>query len=552
MKFFGSTEFNISHCRACRKAALTLVLAAIGAEAAAQALDGTIDDILDREVEAQVEAQVEASIEGQVEEQVEADVAASVEEQVEADVAASVEEQVEADVAASVEEQIEADVALSVEQQVESSVAQSIELEVESSVSESVELQVESDVAEAVELAIETEVGDSIELGVEVDPDLVESLEEALAGQAETSDGSGDGTAARFAGDVDPSGRSIEGNTWVVLVPAQFAERIESWGFVVRERRELAALDRVMLRVDAPEDRDIVQAALDLALDAPGTVVDYNHVYGASDEDVSALPAPTAAPVEASAFTPRSAGAVIGIVDSGLDTSHPALHGVEIEQRDFVPFANERPQAHGTAVASIILDAAGGPPRFDRLLAASVFFNDGDGKIRAATTGLIAGLDWLAQAPGIGVINMSLAGPPNQLLEVALDALAAEGITVAAAVGNNGPTSEPLYPAAYESVVGVTAVDSANRIYRYANRGRHVTFSAPGVQVRVAAPAGRYSTQSGTSLAAAYVAALIAETMTERAWSSTEALHHLKLTAADLGEPHFDEIFGFGLVHRTR
>ena len=44
-------------------------------------------------------------------------------------------------------------------------------------------------------------------------------------------------------------------------------------------------MDRVLLRVDAPEDRDIAQAALDLALDAPGTTVDFNHVYSPGADD---------------------------------------------------------------------------------------------------------------------------------------------------------------------------------------------------------------------------------------------------------------------------
>ena len=70
-------------------------------------------------------------------------------------------------------------------------------------------------------------------------------------------------------------------------MPTEHAERIPTWGFTIRERQDLATLDRVLLRVDAPEDREIAQAALELALDAPGTEVDFNHVYrpGADDED---------------------------------------------------------------------------------------------------------------------------------------------------------------------------------------------------------------------------------------------------------------------------
>ena len=98
-------------------------------------------------------------------------------------------------------------------------------------------------------------------------------------------------------------------------------------------------------------------------------------------------------------------------------------------------------------------------------------------------------------------------------------------------------------------VVGVTAVDSANRIYRYANRGRHVTFAAPGVRVKVADDGGGYSTESGTSMAAPYAAAIIAQAVAKGAApSNSEVLAALKATAIDLGAKDFDDVFGYGLI----
>ena len=144
---------------------------------------------------------------------------------------------------------------------------------------------------------------------------------------------------------------------------------------------------------------------------------------------------------------------------------------------------------------------------------------------------------------------MSLAGPPNRVLEAAISAASERGMLVIAAVGNNGPAGEPLYPAAYAHVVGVTAVDSANRIYRYANRGRHVTFAAPGVRVKVADDGGGYSTESGTSMAAPYAAAIIAQAVAKGvAPSNDEVLAALKAAAIDLGDKDFDDVFGYGLI----
>jgi hypothetical protein len=488
-------------------------------------------------------------LEDLVEEEIEELVEDQVEEQIEAEVEAQVEQQVEAQVEASVESQVEA----SVESQVEASVESQVEASVESQVEVSVETQVEAGVARSIEVQIEAGIGDTIEVAIDVDSDLIETLDDTLEagiGSAANAGGNEQQSSQRFQAAVDVNGRNIEAEVWVVLVPAEFAERIAAWGFTIREQRELNALDRVLLRVDAPEDRDIAQAALELALDAPGTVVDYNHVYGISDDAavVDAGPAPVAATAPAA----RS-GKAIGIIDSWLDATHPSLGGVAVVQQDFVPFGNDRTTAHGTAVASIMLGTSANPgasPRFDQLYAASVFFKDDEGGIRATSDGLLSALDWLAAADGVDVINMSLAGPPNALLEIVLDELAGQGLVIVAAVGNNGPTGPPLYPAAYDSVVGVTAVDSVQRIYRYANRGRQVMFAAPGVQVRVAAPAGTYAVKSGTSLAAPFVAALVAESIAARQWSAAEALHSLTATAVDLGEPHFDEIFGYGLVGR--
>ena len=57
------------------------------------------------------------------------------------------------------------------------------------------------------------------------------------------------------------------------------------------------------------------------------------------------------------------------------------------------------------------------------------------------------------------MINVSLVGPRNALLERVVASLVSRGHLIVAAVGNDGPAAPPLYPAAYDGVVGVTAVD---------------------------------------------------------------------------------------------
>ena len=86
----------------------------------------------------------------------------------------------------------------------------------------------------------------------------------------------------------------------------------------------------------------------------------------------------------------------------------------------------------------------------------------------------------------------------------------AHGIVLIAAVGNAGPRSAPLYPAADPAVIGVTATDADDKLLPQAVRGAQVVVAAPGVQVLEPAPDGGYQLTTGTSVAAAHVSGVAA------------------------------------------
>jgi subtilisin family serine protease len=100
-----------------------------------------------------------------------------------------------------------------------------------------------------------------------------------------------------------------------------------------------------------------------------------------------------------------------------------------------------------------------------------------------------------------------------------------------------------------DNIVGVTAVDAQNRVYRYANRGEHVDFSARGVAVAAIDAKGVLRDATGTSFAAPVVAARLASQMTKpdpaAAWRVIRAL---ETEARDLGARGRDPIYGAGLV----
>ena len=118
---------------------------------------------------------------------------------------------------------------------------------------------------------------------------------------------------------------------------------------------------------------------------------------------------------------------------------------------------------------------------------------------------------------------------------------AERGSYVVAAVGNAGPVATPLYPAAYDDVIGVTAIDERARVFLRASRGRHVDFAAPGVNVLTAQAEGGYATRTGTSMAAPFVTAVLTYArQQEKHVPMRQTLDRLRAAARDLGAPGFD------------
>lgn len=422
----------------------------------------------------------------------------------------------------------------------------------------------DSAVDKLVQEQVETALLDA--LAGQLEGDLERALDAAGAGALDGAAGTLSRTLARvqeiaptpdapFAAALDDEGFAIEDGVWVILATPERLKRIQRQGFVVREQRRLPGLNRVLLRVEAPTNRSLIEAAIAFEEAVPGTPIDHNHLYRTDGAPAPRGDAAGAAGRNrpggpAQATPPAHRGPSVGIVDSTVSREHEALRGADIVQRDFVPFARPRPEDHGTAVASIVVgDSAKlkGALRGSRLYAGAVFFEDDNGNSAATASSVVQALDWVI-ASGVDVVNMSLSGPPNRILEAAIAGAIERGAVVVAAVGNAGPASPPLYPAAYSGVVGVTALDDALGVYRYANRGPQVTFAAPGVAVPVARGDGSYGRESGTSMAAPHAASIIARALAASRRSPARVLSALEAAARDLGEAGFDETFGHGLI----
>ena len=183
------------------------------------------------------------------------------------------------------------------------------------------------------------------------------------------------------------------------------------------------------------------------------------------------------------------------------------------------------------------------------LYAADTFFIDQAGRVQTSAMVIARALDWLV-AQDVSVINMSLSGPKNKVLERSIEQVLQQGKVIVAAAGNNGPQGSPAYPAASKGVIAVTAVDRFQRPYSRANRGWYINFAAPGVGIWTPCIDGRGRFRNGTSYAAAYFTAMAAEQLNQPGMKQGhKALRKVsRKRALDLGPPGKDPIYGWGLV----
>ena len=270
-------------------------------------------------------------------------------------------------------------------------------------------------------------------------------------------------------------------------------EALQSLGYGVEEE-EVEGIGLALARITAPPGRSLSHALRQVRAIAPEAEASADNLYFPSG---AAMGLSSAMLAENGPVTTRAAG----LIDGGV-ARHPSLSG-PVEQRGFAKGA-PRPSAHGTAVASLISGAglirgsAPGTP----LIAADVY---GDDPAGGSAFAIARALGWMA-ARGVQVVTVSLVGPDNPLLAGAIRLAREKGVTVVAAVGNDGPAAPPAYPASYPDVVAVTGVDARGKLLPEAGRARHVDFAAPGADMFAARMAGGKDRVRGTSFAAPLVA----------------------------------------------
>ncbi|MFT4116177.1 S8 family serine peptidase [Bradyrhizobium sp.] len=242
----------------------------------------------------------------------------------------------------------------------------------------------------------------------------------------------------------------------------------------------------------------------------------------------------------------RGANVTIAVIDSGIDARHPELAGSIADNFDALG-SSEGPHVHGTGIAGVIVAHArlmGSAPEA-RIIAIRAFGGTTSGA-ESNSYIILRSLNYAAEH-GAQIVNMSFAGPKDVVIERAIAATAARGLLLIAAAGNAGAKSPPLYPAANPNVIAVSATDQQDKLLAASNRGNYIALAAPGVDIFLPAPDGKYQMTSGTSFSAAYVSGVAALLLARDHMLKPEALRMtLAKTARDLGLPGRDDLYGDG------
>lgn len=199
----------------------------------------------------------------------------------------------------------------------------------------------------------------------------------------------------------------------------------------------------------------------------------------------------------------------VALVDTGVDAAHPDLQGRIREQRDFVGGSDAGLDRHGTEVAGVLAAVANngigivGVAPGVRLLSYRACWPlvQGASAARCNSFTLAQALSAAIEA-GAQVINLSLGGPHDPLLEQLLEVAFGRGIIVVGATPANGVPDG--FPSAVPGVIAVSASPSASAPMPA------IALAAPGTQILTLEPGGSYDYASGSSLATAHVTGTIA------------------------------------------
>ncbi len=241
-------------------------------------------------------------------------------------------------------------------------------------------------------------------------------------------------------------------------------------------------------------------------------------------------------------------GVTVAVVDTGI-APHYAL-----EVKDHRNFSSDSEMfdsvGHGSHVAGVI-GARRGPAKgiapACTLLSLKVLGHSGMGSNEAVAQAVTYATEAKAD-----IICMSLGSArPDAKLHEAIKQAHANGVVIVCAAGNDGGAVD--YPAAFQETIAVGAVDRNGNACEFSSRGKEISVAAPGQDITSTWLADGYATISGTSMAAPFVAGVLALYVSSSKKNGMKvdtksAVSALASTCRDVGEQGKDDLYGWGLL----
>ncbi|MCK7595160.1 S8 family serine peptidase [Pseudomarimonas salicorniae] len=255
---------------------------------------------------------------------------------------------------------------------------------------------------------------------------------------------------------------------------------------------------------------------------------------------------------------------LICVIDSGINATHEDLVG-NISGGSPAGWDSDA-CGHGTHVAGTAAarnNTLGvvGVAHAASLYVVKIFSGDAQSCGSAFSSNILSAAQQCASAGSAQnkrvVINLSLGGSGSSSIESSgFASLYNTGANLIVAAAGNDGTSNLSYPASYDSVISVGAVNSTKALAAFSQRNAQVELVAPGVGIQSTYPsaggvnpANGYAMLSGTSMASPHVAGVAAAIWSRSPQrTAAEVRSALTSTAEDLGTPGRDPEFGFGLV----
>ncbi len=256
-------------------------------------------------------------------------------------------------------------------------------------------------------------------------------------------------------------------------------------------------------------------------------------------------------------------GVVVAVIDTGIDVTHPDLESTVIGGADFSRVGTPKGTTpvgssgyHGTMVASLIagqgLESGGiiGVAPGAKLLSVSVGLGVDSSDTYAQ---IAAAIIWSVDA-GANVINLSFSRDssswPISWDSAFLYAFENDVVIVAASGNDSDGNYRPASPATIPGVISVTGLNKdLEATLLSGTTGLDVTLSAPGAGVFGSYPGDQIAGWSGSSAATPIVSGVVALMRAQDPKASAnDIVFRMINTTRDLGEPGFDEVYGFGMV----